>query len=229
MNLVNEVKEYTQYVKQNSYIYSLQQQGLELFLTFIMRDANQVVEQSALAKVFDYFLAFWVPRNKKYLAEVEAFNIVYTVQDLQVYINNKYNKAEESPIILDLYGEEYMRMYKTKKLLREMIGDPIVSMNPTIISLENYRQHKQKQQKKDSMSVYEQGLFQIDEINKEGYIVLSKVNAPKFCKVLFRPSLIYNFKEKDVLQVSLRRKIFFIYWELEEVKAYYPAYAKQYL
>ncbi|MEG0318272.1 MAG: hypothetical protein RR627_00050 [Niameybacter sp.] len=229
MNLLNEVRDYIEYIKPNAYIFTLQKQGLELLLSFIEEFKHTNTISNGYMDALDYFLAVWVPRHKKYLKVEDAFNIVYSVQDLLTFIHRKYNSEDNTPLILDYYGEEYLRVYKVNEIIRRMIGDPIISMVPTIIDLESYKEYKEKQQRKDNMAMYEQGLFSVDEINDEGYIALSKLNNNKYCKVLIRRDWMYNFKVNDILHVTLKRKIFFVYWEIEELKAYYPSKAAQYL
>lgn len=229
MDILKEIEAYRSYVKKNTYVYSLQKQGLDLFYTFLKRMESSRTFSNIPSNIIDYFLAVWIPRNKKYLTEAEAFNIIYTMQDFQSYLEDKHTGDEELPVVLDLYRQDYVRLYKAKKLISEMVGDPIISTNPIVIHLDNYKEHKEKKERRDSMCVYEQGVFKIDEINKEGYIGLMKLNGTKYCKVLCRPNLLYHFKENDLLHVSLRKKIFFVYWEIDDIKVYYPSCATQYL
>lgn len=229
MNLLNEIRDYIDYIKTNSYIFSLQRQGLELLLSFVEEHKYAIVKQRGYIEALDYFLAVWVPKRKKYLKVEEAFNIAYTVQDLLTFIHRKYNSEENTPIVLDYYGEEYLRVYKVNEIVRRMIGDPILSITPTVIDLESYKDYKEKQMRKDSMAMYEQGLFCVEEINDEGYIALRKLSNNKYCKVLMRKDWMYHFKVKDILHITLKRKIFFVYWEIEELKAYYPGKAARYL
>lgn len=229
MDILKEVEGYRQSIKQSAYVYSLQKQGIDLLVTFLKRSENGRAVHDKMSHLIDYFLAVWLPRNKKYLTDIEAFNIVYTLQDFQVYLEEKHGVKEELPVVLDLYREDYARLYKAKKFIDELVGDPIISTNPIVIHLKHYREQKDKKNKKDSMCIYEQGIFKIEEVNKEGYIGLVKLKGNKYCKVLCRPSLLYHFKENDLMQVSLRKKIFFVYWEIDEIKAYYPERAHQYL
>lgn len=40
MNLLNEIRDYTDYVRQNTYIYSLQKQGIDLLNKFITQQID---------------------------------------------------------------------------------------------------------------------------------------------------------------------------------------------
>lgn len=229
MNLLNEIRDYTDYVRQNAYLYTLQKQGIVLLNKFITQQIENVAPKRSYKEMIDYFLAVWIPKHKKYLSVEEAFNIVYAAQDFLTFIHRKYGLEEDTPLILDYYGEEYMRLYRVNEIVRKMVGDPVISMKPTVIDLQNYRDYKEKKEHKDSMAMYEQGLFYIEEISEEGYLVLNKVSNHKCCKVLMRRDWMGNFKVNDFLQVTLKRKIFFVYWEIEQFKGYYTEKAARYL
>lgn len=229
MDIIGQVKQYAQYVRQNPYIYELQKQGIELLINFLKSNPNHMVGDTLDTKAVDYFLSYWVPRSRKYLSEVEAYNIVYTLHDICHYLNRKDNEADNTPIILDMYGQEYIRLYKSRKLLAQLAGDPVIATNPIVISLDTYKEYKQKKNKKDSMSMYEQGMFRVDEINKDGYISFNKVGSNRYFKVLFRPSVLANFKAGDILHITLKRRIFFIYWEIDEIRGYYLSNAISYI
>lgn len=229
MNLLNEVRDYIEFVKQNTYIYSLQKQGIDLLTQFINEQIDRPISKKGYVEMIDYFLAVWIPKHKKYLKVEEAFNIVYATQDLLTFMHKKYDNETSTPIVLEYYGEAYMRLYKVNEIVRKMVGDPVISMTPTIVDLQYYRDYKEKQQRKDNMAMYEQGLFCIEEINDEGYIVLNKLTNHKSCKVLIRRDWMYHFKVNDILHITLKRKVFFVYWEIEEFKGYYTEKAARYL
>lgn len=229
MDMLKEINHYREHVKKNNYVYTLQKQGINLLYEFMISLQNKQIGLGTPSKIIDYFLSVWIPRNKRYLTEAEAFNIVYTLQDFQTYLEERSEDKKDFPLVLDLYRKDYVRLYRAKKLIDEMVGNPIISTNPIVIDLENYKGHKEKKQRKDTMCMYEQGIFRIEEVNKEGYLGLVKLNSKKHCKVLCRPTLLYHFKEEDLMQIHLKKKIFFIYWEIEELKAYYPSRAIEYL
>ena len=229
MNLLNEIRDYTDYVRQNTYIYSLQKQGIDLLNKFITQQIDGPTPKRGYIEMIDYFLAVWIPKHKKYLTVEEAFNIVYASQDLLTFIHKKYDREDNTPLILEYYGEEYMRLYRVNEIVRKMVGDPVISMKPTIIDLQGYKDYKEKVQHKDTMAMYEQGLFCIEEINDEGYLVLNKLSNHKCCRVLMRRDWMYHFTLNDILQVTLKERFFFVYWEIEQFKVYYTEKAARYL
>ena len=98
MNLLKEIDEYRAYIRKNNYVYSLQKQGMESLYTFVKRTEREQTRFEDMPNLLDYFLAVWVPRTKKYLAEVEAFNIIYAVQDFYAYLEDRYEEDEEDDL-----------------------------------------------------------------------------------------------------------------------------------
>lgn len=229
MDIISRVRDYIKYIKQNPYIYEIQKQGIELFISFLNENPNKIVTNTLKQDCIEYFLCVWVPQHKKYLSESQAYNIVYTVQDIYMYITREIKEKIDDPFILELYGQEYIRVYKSRKLIAQLSGDPVIRTHPLVINFDAYKEYKQKKKKKDNMSMYENGNFRVDEVNKDGYISLNKIGSKRYFKVLFRPSLLINFKVGDILHITLRKKIFFVYWEIEEIKGYYLSSALVYL
>ncbi|MGL6173786.1 MAG: hypothetical protein ACRC1P_04175 [Cellulosilyticaceae bacterium] len=228
MDIISRVRDYIKYIKQNPYIYEIQKPGIELFINFLKINPNGIVMDTLNQCCIEYFLCIWVPQHRKYLSEAQAYNIVYTIQDIYMYIKREIKEEIDGPFILELYGQEYMRLYKSRKLIAQLSGDPVLRIQPLVISFDAYKEYKQKKKKRDSMSMYENGNFIVDEINKDGYISLNKIGSKRYFKVLFRPSLLSNFKVGDILHITLRKRIFFVYWEIEEIKGYYLSNALRY-
>jgi hypothetical protein len=233
MSLIYQINQYEKHVQKNDYVYSLQKQAIDLLLCFLSKHSTRVKKDKLDEQCIDYFLSVWIPKYKKYLSEAEAYNLVYTIQDIYHFINQKLSESTqeeiEEPYILDKYGKEYLRIYKVRRLLSQLVGDPVLTTQPLVIDLEAYRHQKGKVKKRDNMSLYEQGFFKVTEINRDGYITLQKLDTNKYFKVLFRPSYLAHFKIGDLLNGGLKKKIFFIYWELEDIKGYYLPQALAYL
>ncbi|MGL4736107.1 MAG: hypothetical protein ACRCW2_01515 [Cellulosilyticaceae bacterium] len=223
MDLLSWVKQYGEYIKKNPYVYELQKQGIDLFAKFLEQNEYRKAKTLLTSDTAEHFLVYWIPKVKKYLTEIEAYNIVYTLQDISTYIWNGQAQEEtlEVPLILEQYGKEYMRLYKARRMINELVGDPVIATKPLTIDLATYKEYKSKQTKKDNMSLYETGWFRVDEVHKDGYISLHKFDTDKYFRVLFAPHLLAYFKPGDVLQITLKKRIFFVYWELSEIKGFY--------
>ncbi|MHC1749105.1 MAG: hypothetical protein AB9856_12425 [Cellulosilyticaceae bacterium] len=227
MDVMACLKTYQQGVKQTPYLYEVQKKGINLFESFIMTYYSILPIESLDDKIIEEFLVLWLPKHKRYLTEIEAYDIVYTTQSMYLYILKKCEKAEPKDSIVELYAKEYMRLYRVRSLFNKILEDPVINMNPGLISLDAYTQKRAK--KKEGMCTYEQGVFQIQEICLDGYITLKKIDRNVECKVLVEPSVIKHIKKGDVLHARLKRKVFFIYWEIDEIFHYYLDQAINYL
>ena len=165
----------------------------------------------------------WIPRNKKYLSEAEIYQIIYTIHDIFNYIKQKTDNQEigEVSTILELYGEEYMRVYKAKNLLQKMTRDPVVSVDPIVIDLEKYRDKKKRNSYSEIATTYEQALFKVEECKEGGQVILTKLSQDKQYKLLLEYPTYKYLKAGDLIQATIKRRLFYVYWEIEEVKTYY--------
>ena len=229
MELLREIKEYSTYIKQNRYLYEVQHVAIDLLIEYTTKEGRRIASAPDLSVILDYFLAVWLPRRKKYLNEQQALNMIDTIQAFQTYVENKYNILNEVPIVLQQYGETYKRMYGIKEVIRQVTEHPVLSINPDLIDMQNYKKYKLKQSKKERMMLYEQGYFVVSAINPEGSIIFCKLHTNKLYKMMFSPKYLTCFKVSDIIQASFKRKIFFVYWEIEQMIAYYPAQAQHYL
>jgi hypothetical protein len=231
MNLLESINEYTKYVKNNSYVYAVQKQGIEIFTQYIKNNSlNGEVEDIKDIKM-EKLLSYWIPRNKKYLSEIQAYQIVYTVHDIYQYIlkYNNLNKDSSTPAILDLYGEEYMRVYKIRNMLLKLTKDPILATNPLVIDLNYYKNKKKKSDFQEMATAYEQAVFKVEECKEGGQVVLSKLYQDKQYKLLMDFPAYKYFKKGDLMHAIIKRKLFYVYWEIDEIKSYYLPEAVSYL
>lgn len=232
MDLLFQVRQYSEYIKKNPYVYELQKQGIDLLIKFLSQYYEELEENILSQQIIDHFILLWIPKVKKYLTEIEAYNIIYTVQDLLVYLrkeNKDRGESLEIPIVLEQYGKEYMRLYKARSLVNQLVGDPVICVQPLVVDMNIYREYKLKQTKKDNMSLYEKGWFKVEEVHKDGYIAFNRMGTDKQYRVLFTGKLLKNFKKGDITQMTLKKRIFFIYWEICELKGYYLGEAENYL
>lgn len=227
MDTLTCLETYTQVIKETPYLYQVQKKGIELFGNFIKAYYERLEAQAITDKIIEEFLVIWLPKHKRYLTEVEAYDMVYTVQSIYLYILKKTEKPMPEDSIVETYAKEYMRLYRVRNLFNKILEDPVINMNPDLISLGAYANKKLK--RKEEMCTYEQGLFKIEEVCLEGYIEVQGIEKNVMCKVLIEPSVIKHLKKGDVLHARLKRKVFFIYWEMDEVFHYYLDQAINYL
>ena len=236
MHILERVDSYIEELKQTPYVYKIQKAGIEIFKAYITSSGLDIREEDFHRALLDKLLLIWLPKNRKYMGEAQVYQVIYTIHDIVSYIENKGtqdNQVEnpdlEENTILQLYGEEYMRVYKAKHLLQKATNDPVISVDPIVVDLSKYRIKKKKGGYAEIATTYEQALFEVQECKEGGQIVLTKVGQLKQYKLLLEyPSYKY-LKKGDILHAVIKRKIFYVYWELEEIKAYYLPQAVPFL
>ena len=225
MHILERVETYVQEVKQTPYVYKIQKLGIEIFKYYITSNSLDIREEDFHKELLDKLVLIWLPKNKKYLSEAEVYQIIYTIHDLFNYIQTKLPQEEqtekEEPTILQCYGEEYMRVYKARNLLQRITKDPVISVDPFVVDLDKYRYKKEKKSYGEIATTYEQALFEVQECKEGGQVILNKIGQTKQYKLLLEYPAYKYLRKGDILHVTLKRKLFYVYWELEEIKAYY--------
>lgn len=236
MHILERVENYVEEIKNRPYIYKIQKLGIEVFKEYINTYSLDLSEEVFDYNVLDKLVLIWLPRNKKYLSEAEIYQVIYTIHDIVNYIKSNTQSSEESSneqqstsTILELYGEEYMRVYKAKNLLQRMTSDPVISVDPIIVDLNKYRNKKKKSAKGEIATTYEQALFEVTECKEGGQVIFNKISQNKPYKLLLEYPAYKYLKKGDIIHAIIKRKLFYVYWELEEVKAYYLPQAMQLL
>ncbi len=225
MHILERVENYVEEIKQKPYIYKIQRLGIDIFKSYIMANGLDIREEDFHKDLLDKLILLWIPRTRKYLSEAEVYQVIYTIHDIFNYIN----KEDEMPTILELYGEEYMRVYKAKNLLQRMTKDPVISVDPIVVDLEKYRERKKKSKNGEIATTYEQALFEVEECKEGGQVILNKLAQGKTYKLLLEYPAYKYLKKGDLIHAIIKRRLFYVYWEFEEVRAYYLPQAIQLL
>lgn len=231
MHILERVENYIEEIKQKPYIYKIQRLGIEIFRNYVESNELDIREEDFHEGLLDKLVLVWIPRNKKYLSEAEIYQIIYTIHDIYNYIKQKNSdpSGDEVSTILELYGEEYMRVYKAKNLLQKMTKDPVISVDPIVIDLEKYRDKKKRDSYNEIATTYEQALFKVEECREGGQVILTKLSMDKQYKLLLEYPAYKYLKAGDLIQATIKRRLFYVYWEIEEVKAYYLPQAAELL
>ncbi len=220
MHLLECVEAYTKEIKQNPYIYSIQKEGIDIFCKYITHNGLDIRTEDFDRHMLNRLLLFWLPRNKKYLSEIEIYQIIYTIHDIYHYIKGE-SKTEELPTILESYGQEYMRVYKARNMLMKLTRDPVISVDPIVIAIEKYKEKRKKARYTDIATTYEQAIFSVEACKEGGQVCLVKQGQNKQYKLLLEYPIYKYLKKGDILHAVLKRKLFYVYWEIDELKAYY--------
>jgi len=78
-------------------------------------------------------------------------------------------------------------------------------------------------------TTYEQAVFKVEECKEGGQVVLVKLYQDKQYKLLLDFPTCKYFKKGDLIHAIIKRKLFYVYWELQEIKSYYLPEALAYL
>lgn len=233
MHILERVEAYAQEIKQTPYVYKIQKVGIEIFKYYITSNSLDIREEDFHKALLDKLVLIWLPKNKKYLSDAEIYQIIYTIHDIFGYIQNQLPKEQaeekEEPSLLQCYGEEYMRVYKARNLLQRMTKDPVISVDPIVIDFNRYKYKKEKKSYGEIATAYEQALFEVQECKEGGQVILNKLNQGKQYKLLMEYPTYKYMKKGDILHATLKKKLFYVYWELEEIKAYYLPQAMELL
>ncbi|WP_070000661.1 hypothetical protein [Cellulosilyticum sp. I15G10I2] len=235
MDLLESINDYIKHVKNNPYVYSIQKSGIEVFVNYIKSNHSTEGLLDIQDIKVDKLLLYWIPKNKKYLSEVQAYQIVYTVHDIYQYLIKRSDKDKDNdkdistPTILDLYGEEYMRVYRVRNMLQRVTKDPILATDPLVVDLNYYKNKKKKNDSVEMVTTYEQAVFKVQECKEGGQVILTKLCQEKIYKLLLEYPTYKYFKKGDLIHAIIKRKLFYVYWEIEEIKSYYLPEAEVYL
>ena len=233
MHILERIEAYIQEVKETPYVYKVQKLGIEIFKYYINSNSLDIREEDFHKELLDKLLLVWLPKNKKYLSEAEIYQIIYTIHDLFNYIQTglpvEEQAQQESSTILQLYGEAYMRVYKARNLLQRITKDPVISVDPVVIDIDKYRCKKEKGSYSEIATTYEQAHFEVQECKEGGQVVLNKLGQTKQYKLLLEYPAYKYLRKGDILHATIKRKLFYVYWELEEIKAYYLPQAIEFL
>ena len=70
-------------------------------------------------------------------------------------------------------------------------------------------------------TTYEQAIFEVTECKEGGQIVLNKLGQSKQYKLLLEYPAYKYIRKGDIIHAIIKRRLFYVYWEIEEIKAYY--------
>ncbi len=229
MEVLDSINQYAKSIQSNRNIYSMQRMGIDIFKNYINSTVPDIKVDDFDIGMVDRLLLYWLPKNKRYISETQMDQILATIGDVYAYILSQNNTNEELPSILDLYVDEYKRVCKAKYMLLSMTLDPVISIDPIIIGFERYKNKRNKQAGGDRATTYVQALFEVLECKDGGLVVLSKLGTDKTYKILLEYPTYKYLRAGDIIHAIIRRKLFYVYWEFEELRGYYLQQAIKFL
>lgn len=220
----------TSYIEGNSYLDANQKEALDIFYNYCDYTEPRMNIYEIDSSFFDEFLTYWLPKNQSRLEAWEVNEVLNGVAGYCTHVRSVYNiPGLEKYKVIKAYKQECLRIYQLKGLFREYLGDPILNIKPLVIDFEAYKDYKKKKVAKEKNGVYQQGLFEVVEIDYDNTVVFRKIPKGNCVRIILTKNLILYMKKGDILQLRIKQKQFFSLWEIEDLRSCYLPEAGRYL
>ena len=229
MQVLESIDQYAKSIQNNKCVYDMQRIGIEIFKSYVINTKPNLKIEEFDMSMINKLLFYWFPKNKKYVSETQVYQIVSTIGDIYTHILNYTSSNKDFPSILELYGEEYKRAYRAKNMLLKMTLDPVISIEPLVIGFDRYKNKRKRQGLAERSTTFIQAFFNVTECKEGGLIILSKIDSDRTYKILLEYPVYKYLKNGDIIHAVIRKKLFYVYWEIEELKGYYLKEATKFL
>lgn len=220
----------TSYIEKNTYLDDGQKEALDIFYNYCNYTGPKLNICEIDPSFFEEFLIYWLPKNRSRLEAWQVNEVLKGLGGYCSYIHNIYKiPSLEKYKLIKVYKRECLRIYYLKNLLREYIGDPILNIDPLVVDFQAYKLYKSRKKPREKNGVYQQGLFEVIEIDYDNTVILRKIPRGSCARVILTKNLILHIKKGDLLQLRIKQKQFFTLWEIEELKNCYLPEAGPYL
>ncbi|WP_341876149.1 hypothetical protein [Defluviitalea saccharophila] len=180
-------------------------------------------------RFLDEFFLYWLPKKNKKLSDDKIYYLFPAIQRYFTYLKTKHKKEVSLFKPLDKFVEDFVRIIHLSRAFSRFVGNPVISTDPLVIDLRCYKENKIKKYTKDKSGVFEQGYFEVLDIAPDCSITIKKKPSGRYAKVLLDDNLIPYLRKGDILHLRMTRKLFFTYWEIEDIKTCYLKEAQKYL
>lgn len=230
MEVLKSITSYLESMSENSSFYENQKHALGMLYNYCNKTEPGLDIQELDLSFFEEFLIYWLPKNQRKLKNKEVDGILRGVGGYCSYIHDRYNipglKKHE---VLKEYKKECLRLYGLKDSLLKYMGDPILSIDPFVVDFKVYKDYKIRKNAKERQGIYQQGLFQVMEIEYDNTILLQKTPSRACVRTILPGSLVIQMRPGDILHLRLKKKQFYSFWEVVDFKNCYLPDASQYL
>lgn len=229
MTVLQTIEDYIAYVN-TSFIQKPQDIKCISLLYEYFRQKDSSLELEDLdQRLLDEFFVYWLPRKNKTLSDDKIYYLFPAIQRYFTYLKTKYKKEVTLFKPLDKFVEDFIRIIHLSRAFSRFVGNPVISADPLVIDLRCYKETKIKKNTKDKSGVFEQGYFEVLDIAPDCSITIKKKPSGRYAKVLLDDNLIPYLRKGDILHLRMTRKLFFSYWEIEDIKTCYLKEALEYL
>ncbi|HHW67504.1 MAG: hypothetical protein PWP07_151 [Epulopiscium sp.] len=229
MTVLQTIEDYIAYVN-TSFIQNSQDIKCISLLYEYFRQKEPTLELEDLdQRTLDEFFLYWLPKKSKTLSDDKIYRLFPAIQRYLTYLKIKYKKEVSLFKPLDQFVEDFVRIIHLSQAFSRFVGNPVISTDPLVIDLRCYKENKIKKYTKDKSGIFEQGYFEVLDIAPDCSVTIKKKPAGRYAKVLLDENLIPYLRKGDILHLRMTRKLFFAYWEIEDIKTCYLKEAQEYL
>ncbi|WP_058485904.1 hypothetical protein [Defluviitalea phaphyphila] len=224
MTVLETIKDYMQ----SSFIKTQDINCIKLFYDYCKYKEPELEIDELDKRFFEEFFLYWLPKKNKRLFDEKVYFLFPAIQKYFTYLKIKYKKDIVPIDSTNKFIEDFIRIINLSKAFSRFVGHPILSMDPLVIDLRCYKENKIKKKSKNNR-IFEQGYFEVIDIFPDCSVTIKKKPAGRYAKVLLNDDLISYLRKGDILHLKMTRKIFFSYWEIEDIKTCYLKEAQKYL
>ncbi|NLJ88044.1 MAG: hypothetical protein GX327_04580 [Epulopiscium sp.] len=230
MTVLETIEEYISYINSSSQKRTEEVYCISLLYDYCKYKEAQLEIEELDESFFDKFFLYWLPIRNKMLSGDRLYYLFPSIKKYYKYLRNNY-KIKELNLSksLDKFIEEFIRIINLSKAFSRFLGNPVISVDPLIVDLRCYKESKLKKSIKERNGVFEQGYFEVIDISPDCSITIKKKPKGRYAKILLDDDLVLHLKKGDILQLKITRRLFFTYWEIEEIKSCYLKEATKYL
>ncbi len=229
MEVLESITSYAKDMLVSGQLYQNQKEALDILYRYC-NDTEPGMNISQIdSGFFDEFLTYWLPKNNSRLKVSQIYGVLEGIGGYCNHIKDEYNiPGLDKYELMKQYEKEYIRIYELKRLFSKYIGDPVISITPLVIDLNVYKQYKSHRQNKQNQGAYQQGLFEVMEIDYDRTVVFRKIPRGNPVRIVLADYLIAYIRKGDILHLRIKQKQFFSLWEVEWIKSCYLPKAGRY-
>lgn len=148
------------------------------------------------------------------------------------YVNNELGTTLTKSLGVTSFNRHQKNLQRIYYLIKEVrkFGEvPVLCWEPFIIDMRCYKNLKSKEKDIPKYMLFDQGYFVVQDKIGNNVIFSKDISTKFFYKVKIDEVIANEMKIGDIVNMSIKRKIFCTAWNIINVKAYFDNCAKEYL
>lgn len=214
--------------KQNDYC----NKAFDIIRGYINQHYSENYLEAINQSFFEYFYISFLPTMLLNIKIKDIEKLKNEWANFLEFVNKEYNLPNYNNLCQDIYENEEEELFRLKYLIKEIrkYGEvPVLSWDPFIVDINCYKNMKNSENAIVKYIMHEQGYFNVHD--KISNILILKKLGPldNYFKVKIDMLLLKDMKIGDIIQMSIKRKVFCSSWNIINVKAYFSEAAGRYL